>query len=143
MKQYFVLYARDVRTEHTKKYGARMLFDKAKEFGHLLNATRFALSNLPATLAAKLPLTEEAKPLAKPVETNYIVAVEFFGKYKHTDYTGDTESLITFDVVRCAQSELEETIATLSAEEQYANCIHIKRVLVGLELDVFKAGAKK
>ncbi|MBI4095399.1 MAG: hypothetical protein HY438_00910 [DPANN group archaeon] len=143
MKNYFVLYERWVKTEQEKKYGARQLYASKKEFQKFPLAVRFATQKVPVLVVARLPLTKEAGQFVKQADTNYVVAAEFLSKYSHTDYSGDTEGLHTWDVIKCKQSELEATVEMLAREENNERGPWVKGILVGLEVDIFTHGVKK
>jgi len=124
-EKYFVLYRRDVRTEKTKEYGERRLYDKCKFFCGWEEAKDFASENFPSLLGNK-NLFSEAKE-----EKKYLAVVRHGGKYKHHDYGGDCDYLETYDVLRCKKSELEKTLEEMSTEE------HAEKVFAGIEEKLF------
>lgn len=129
MADYFVAYHRDVETERRKNYQGRMLFDHIMEFDDLGKASNFALENLPAVLARKLPVSSEDESRIK--SDQYAVAGQFEGKFTHGCYDGSTDYLTTYDVVRCAKQDLEAVVDSLTVEER------VKKIIVGIELSLY------
>lgn len=127
MKDYFVLYERDVKTEKEKKYGERMLFDNCKYFEGTAEAQRFAFKNLPAIFGKRTSLNEEDKAKLKDEQKPYIVAAKQTGKYC-SSCMGETDYLETYDVIRCSENELETTIEKLAGENE------TDEIIAGLEL---------
>lgn len=127
-KEYFVLYKRDMKTEKTKMYREKMLFDYYQEFAGPEEAKSFAFLNLPCVLAKRDILTENIHDMVRDKKTPYVVAAKHYGKYKHYDYGGGCDYLETYDAVRCSADALEGVVEKIASED------YIKEIIVGLEL---------
>jgi hypothetical protein len=130
--QYYVLYERDIETEKDKRYGAKMLYDSMTRYNEIDKAVRFGLSNLPALLFKVLPLTEQDLAIIKNKDMPYIVAAKFEGKYNHHDYAGECDPLISYDVIRCKQNDLENLVENFKKEK------NIEKIITGIELNLYK-----
>jgi hypothetical protein len=131
MGAYMVLYKRDFEMETRKNYEQKMLFDGYKTLPKLETAIEFAVQHLPALVAKQLPLAETEKNQIKDQDKPYLVVAKHYGKYNHFDYGGDSDPLTTYDVVRCAESDLEKSVENFGKEE------HVQQVTVGIELKLF------
>ncbi len=125
--KYVVLYKRDVKTEKTKGYGNKMLFDKMKDFYGLNEARAFHFNNLPGILMQNAPFTDIDRSILEGIENPFVVVGEFYGKYGHCDYLGDCDPLRTYDAVRCSADEINKLVEAFSREGK------LERVIVGLE----------
>ncbi len=129
----FVLYDRDRNNEkHLRKMcKGRQMYDSYKGFRDLSKARQFAQSNiysgaiLSAVCPSKFP---EAKP--KNPEKPYIVALHFKYKYGSHDYAGEYNHVPTYEVLRCAEGDLEKTLYKITEEEP-------NEIIWGTELNLF------
>jgi hypothetical protein len=126
-KDYFVLFGRDFDTEKTRRYGKKMLYDSKKDFIILEEAKRFALLNMPASIAKRFPVYEKDKEQARNPNSPYIVVAKFVGKYNHTSIDGSRDPLTNFDALRCNDSGIEKIIELFAREGA-------KEIIIGLDL---------
>ncbi len=133
---FIVLYKRDRRTEagHEgfKKYESnRMLFDKMTKFNDVSKAKEFIEEKFheSAILAKLFPLSPYD---ILNGDSKFLAIGTYDGKYNHYSYDGSSDSLITYDAIKCSQEdELKRAIEKMQNE---ANITSIKRAL---ELDIF------
>jgi len=122
--QYRVFYERDFESEKFKKYGAKMLFDKAKKFGNEEKAYEFASEKIPSLIIEKT----SARTMQENSE--YVVAARFEGKYSHSYIDGSSDPLTNYDVLRCKKGELENIITKFVKEGA-------EEIITGVELKLF------
>jgi len=134
--KYFVLYARDIGTEKSRRYGDRMLYDKCKQFNNAQKALEYASNSLPSIMGVKIPIDKQYLEQARDPNKPFVVVARHEGKYNHEFIDGSSDALIDFDAIRCNESELESTVDMLSQEP------NTQEVFVGLELEVLKQKIK-
>ena len=130
----FVLYDRDKGYEVglRKMCKGRQMYDSYRGFQDLRKARQFARSNIynGAILSAACPSKfPEAKP--KNPEKPYVVALYFEGKYGSHDYGGGYDSIPTYEVLRCAEGDLEATLNKIAEKEEP------NKIIWGIELNLF------
>lgn len=121
MEKYQVLFKRDVKTEDRKEYGEKRLYDRLKGFNDVALAKDFAFSNLPALLIETGISSDSRK---------YAVAGQFKGKYS-TSFMGESESLVTYDVVFCEPSKVEAQMEEFQREGK------LEKIILGKEVCIF------
>ena len=125
--KYIVLYNRDTKTEQSKDYGERELYDREKIFSEKSEALKFAYNNLPAVALRTPPLRPQD---LEQSAGQYVVYAHHYGKYT-TSCMGETDPMHTYDTLRCDQNQLEETVNLLAKEEK------VEGIYAGIELKLF------
>ena len=115
---FYVAYKRDLLTEDRREYSGRQLYDCLKKFTQFCSAREFAEAHLPCALIKTAP-TELDLSFAKNHKKPYAVIIEHHGKYSHTDWTGDSDPLRTYDVVHCSVQNLEKVCMRAASEKGF------------------------
>lgn len=114
---YFVMYQKDFEGNGLKgNRHKREIYDKMKQFSSLEKSVEFVLDKMHEDpILAKIGQISDGEIPRYP-DTPYVIAISFEEKYRSYDFTGDSDPVPAYEIVRCNQSELETKLRSLAQE---------------------------